>query len=183
MTVGTRPLATSDRVDRPRRIRMPEPIITLFVGVAMIAGLVGIFIPLFPDILLIWGAGLAYGLTVGWGSLGPWMFGLMTAFGVIGLLTDLWLTSLGGKIGGASITSILAGIFAGFVGMIFLSPIGGIFVMLGTTFYLEFRRLKDTDRAVKGMLGVALGYGASIGVKLGIAMAMILLWLIWVFRG
>jgi hypothetical protein len=111
------------------------------------------------------------------------MFGLMTVFGVIGLLTDIWLTSLGGKIGGASIGSILGGIFAGFIGMIFLSPIGGIFVMLGVTFFLEYRRLKDTDLAVKGVLGVALGYGASIGVKLGIGIAMILLWLIWVFRG
>lgn len=162
---------------------MPDSIVTILVGVAMLAGLVGIFIPLMPDILLIWGAGLAYGLVVGWGSLGPWMFGVMTILGVIGLLTDLWLTSLGGKIGGASLSSILVGILAGFVGMIFLSPIGGIFVMLGTTFYLEFRRVKDTDLAVKGMLGVALGYGASIGVKVGIAIVMILLWLIWVFRG
>jgi hypothetical protein len=162
---------------------MPEALVTILVGVAMIFGIVGIFIPLFPDILLIWGVGLVYGLATGWGSLGPWMFGLMTVFGVIGLLTDIWLTSLGGKIGGASIGTILAGIFAGFIGMIFLSPIGGIFVMLGVTFFLEYRRLKDTDLAVKGVLGVALGYGASIGVKLGIGIAMILLWLIWVFRG
>jgi hypothetical protein len=75
------------------------------------------------------------------------------------------------------------GIIAGFVGMIFLSPIGGIFVMLGVTFYLEYRRLNDTDLAVKGMLGVAIGYGASIGVKVGIAVVMILLWLVWVFKG
>jgi uncharacterized protein YqgC (DUF456 family) len=159
---------------------MPASIVTILVGVAMFAGIVGIFIPLMPDILLIWGAGLAYGLIVGWGSLGPWMFGLMTILGIIGLLTDLWLTSLGGKIGGASLTSILVGIFAGFVGMIFLSPVGGIFVMLGATFYLEYRRLKDTDLAVKGMLGVAFGYGASIAVKVGIALTMILLWVIWV---
>ena len=162
---------------------MPESLITILVGIGMLAGLVGIFVPLMPDILLVWGAGLAYGLVVGWGSFGPWMFALMTILGVIGLLTDLWLTSLGGKIGGASLFSILAGILAGFVGMIFLSPIGGIFVMLGVTFYLEYRRLKDTDLALKGMLGVALGYGASIGVKVGIAVAMILLWIIWVIKG
>ena len=115
---------------------MPESIVTILVGVGMAAGLVGIFIPLMPDILLIWGAGLAYGLIVGWGSLGPWMFGLMTLLGIIGLLTDLWLTSLGGKMGGASFSSILLGILTGFLGMIFLSPIGGIFVMLSVTFYM-----------------------------------------------
>lgn len=162
---------------------MPDSIVTILLAIGMVVGLVGIFIPLLPDILLIWGAGLVYGLAVGWGSFGPWMFGLMTILGVIGLLTDLWLTSVGGKIGGASFSSVLLGILAGFVGMIFLSPVGGIFVMLGVTFYLEYRRLKDTDLAMKGMLGVAIGYGASIGVKVGIALAMILLWLIWVFKG
>ncbi len=85
---------------------MPESLVTILVGVAMITGLVGIFIPLFPDILLIWGAGLVYGLVVGWGSAGPWLFALITVLGVIGILTDLLLTSLGGKIGGASIKSI-----------------------------------------------------------------------------
>jgi uncharacterized protein YqgC (DUF456 family) len=162
---------------------MSEALITILVGIGMFAGLIGIFIPVMPDILLIWGAGLVFGLVVGWGSLGAWMFALMTILGIIGLLTDLWLTSLGGKIGGASLSSIIVGIIAGFVGMIFLSPIGGIFVMLGVTFYLEYRRLNDTDLAVKGMLGVAIGYGASIGVKVGIAVVMILLWLVWVFKG
>lgn len=162
---------------------MLEPIATILIGVAMIFGLVGIFIPLFPDILLIWGAGLVYGLLTDWGSLGGWMFALMTAFGLIGLLSDIWLTSLGGKIGGASIWSVLAGVLTGFLGTILLSPIGGIVVMLGTTFYLEFRRLKDSDLAVKGMIGVALGYGVSIAVKLVMGMAMIIFWLIWVFKG
>jgi hypothetical protein len=162
---------------------MPESLVTILVGVAMITGLVGIFIPLFPDILLIWGAGLVYGLVVGWGSAGPWLFALITVLGVIGILTDLLLTSLGGKIGGASIKSTLIGILAGFVGTILLSPIGGVFVMLGVTFFLEFQRLKDRDLALKGMVGVALGFGASIAVKLGIGIAMILLWIIWVFKG
>ncbi len=169
--------------DRSGRLGMTEILITILAGVAMVVGLVGVFIPLFPDILLIWVAALAYGLLLKWGPLGPWIFGLITVFGVIGLLTDLWLTSLGGKIGGASITSVLIGIVAGFIGTILLSPIGGVFLMLGTTFFLEYRRFQDTDRAVKGMLGVALGYGASIGVKLGIGIGMILLWLIWVIKG
>lgn len=162
---------------------MLEPMVTILVGVAMIAGLAGIFIPLFPDILLIWGAGLVYGLLTDWGTLGGWMFALITAFGLIGLLTDIWLTSLGGKLGGASFRSVLAGIITGFFGTILLSPIGGLFVMLGTTFYLELRRLKDSDMAVKGMIGVALGFGASIGVKLFMGLAMIIFWMIWVFKG
>lgn len=162
---------------------MTEVLITILVGVAMIVGLVGVFIPIFPDILLIWGAALAYGLLLKWGSLGPWIFGIITVFGVMGLLTDLWLTSLGGKIGGASITSVLIGLAVGFIGTILFSPIGGVFLMLGTTFLLEYRRFQDTDRAVKGMLGVAIGYGASIMVKLGIGIGMILLWVIWVIMG
>ncbi len=108
---------------------------------------------------------------------------MLTVLGVIGILTDLCLTSLGGKIGGASIKSTLLGILAGFIGTILLSPIGGVFVMLGVTFFLEFQRLKDRDLALKGMVGVALGFGTSIAVKLGTGLAMILLWIIWVFKG
>ena len=57
---------------------MDQQAVTFLVGMAMLAGLAGVLIPWFPDILLIWGAGLVYGILVGWGTWGPWLFASMT---------------------------------------------------------------------------------------------------------
>jgi hypothetical protein len=45
---------------------------------------------------------------------------------------------------------------------------------------MEYYRLDDAEAALKGMLGVGLGYGASFGVKLVIGLLMVGLWVVWV---
>jgi hypothetical protein len=48
---------------------------------------------------------------------------------------------------------------------------------------MEYYRLGDAEEALKGMLGVGLGYGASFGVKLLIGLLMMGLWVVWVVVG
>src|SRR3990172_8430936 len=74
--------------------------ITLFIGVVMLVGVAGAVLPWFPDLLLIWGAGLAYGLLVGWGTWGPWLFALMTLTGLAALAAEVGLISAGARVGG-----------------------------------------------------------------------------------
>jgi len=70
-------------------VNSTESWITLAVGVAMALGIVGVFLPGFPDLLLIWGAALAYGLLAGWGRLGPWLFAGITLSTIAGLVADV----------------------------------------------------------------------------------------------
>ncbi|OGO15252.1 MAG: hypothetical protein A2Z14_14520 [Chloroflexi bacterium RBG_16_48_8] len=162
---------------------MSTILIVIFTGIVMLFGLLGVLLPMIPDLIIIWGAALGYGLLVGWGESGPWLFGAITVFGLIGVVSEIWMSGMGGKLGGASLKSILVGVILGFLGFIFLTPIGGLVLLLVGTFTMEYYRLGNAEAALKGMLGVGLGYGASFGVKLLLGIAMIGLWVLWVIIG
>jgi len=162
---------------------MSAILIAIVTGIVMLIGLLGVLLPLIPDLIIIWGAALGYGLILGWGESGPWLFGAITLFGIIGIASDIWVSGVGGRLGGASIKSVLVGLLLGIIGFIFLTPIGGLVLLLVGTFTMEYHRLGDAEEALKGMLGVGLGYGASFGVKLLLGLLMMGLWVVWVIIG
>jgi len=159
---------------------MSDILVAVLTGIVMFIGLLGALLPVIPDLIIIWGAALGYGLIVGWGDSGPWIFGMITVLGLGGVVAEIWMSGMGGKIGGASFKSILVGILLGVIGFIFLTPVGGLALLLVGTFTMEYYRLGDAAAALKGMLGVGLGYGASFGVKLLIGLLMVGLWILWV---
>jgi len=146
----------------------------------MLAGMVGIFIPFFPDLLLIWAAALGYGLLVGWGEWGPWLFGLVTILAVLGILAETYVGGAGARMAGASYKAIFAGLLLGTIGLFVLPPFGLVIGLLAGTFAVEFVRLRDWRQAGRAMLGMGLGYGASYGVKLVFGGFMIGAWIVWV---
>jgi uncharacterized protein YqgC (DUF456 family) len=162
---------------------MSDILVAILTGIVMFIGLLGALLPVIPDLVIIWGAALGYGLIVGWGDSGPWIFGAISILGLGGVLTEIWMSGVGGKVGGASFKSILVGLILGIIGFIFLTPIGGVALLLVGTFAMEYYRLGDAEEALKGMLGVGLGYGASFGVKLLIGLLMMGLWVVWAVIG
>src|SRR3990172_4240878 len=92
----------------------------------MLLGLAGSIVPWFPDILLIWGAGLVYGLLVGWGAWGPWLFAMMTLTGLAALAAEVGLISAGARVGGASGWAVAAGGVLAVIGFILFTPPGGV---------------------------------------------------------
>ena len=162
---------------------MTDTLLTVVAGILMLVGLLGIFLPLVPDVLLIWGAALGYGLLVGWGQSGPWLFGLITLLGLLAAAAEAWVSGAGAYKAGASPWSILAGLAGGVAGFFLLPPIGMVIGLLAGTYLAEYLRRKDARQAGRAMLGMGLGYGVSLVVKLVFGGAMIGAWLIWVALG
>lgn len=160
-----------------------ELLITILVGIVMLVGLLGIFLPFVPDILLIWLAALGFGLTVGWGQSGPWMFAWITLLGLLGGVSETWVSGAGARKAGASIWAILVGILAGVVGFVFFPPLGMIAGLLGGTFLVELLRHRDPRQAARAMLGMGIGFGISFGVKLVFGLTMIGAWVLWLLLG
>jgi hypothetical protein len=160
-----------------------EGMLTVVAGVLMLVGLLGIFLPFVPDVLLIWGASLGYGLLVGWGESGPWLFGLITLLGLLAAAAEAWASGAGAYKAGASPWSILAGLAGGVAGFFLLPPLGMVIGLLAGTFLVEYLRRKDAKQAARAMVGMGLGYGVSFVVKLIFGLAMIGAWLIWVGLG
>jgi hypothetical protein len=162
---------------------MSKTLVTVLAAVVMLLGLAGVVLPALPGLALIWLAALGYGLLAGWGASGPWLFGLITLLGLAGLGSELWVTSAGARVAGASGWSVLAGIVLGLIGLLFFSPIGAV---IGLTLGIlggEYLRLKDWRKALSAAGGTLAGCGVSYGVKLLLGMVMIGAWVAWVLIG
>jgi uncharacterized protein YqgC (DUF456 family) len=162
---------------------MNETTITWIIGIIMALGVVGAIVPAMPDLVMMWVAGLVYGIVVGWGTWGPWLFALMTLAALAGLLAEVWVSSTGARLGGASGWAILGGLALGLVGLALFSVVGAVIGLLLGTFLAEYLRLRDPQRALRGAAGMALGCGASVGVKLGLALVMAAAWGLWAAVG
>ncbi|MBF8257540.1 MAG: putative membrane protein [Anaerolineales bacterium] len=162
---------------------MDQQAVTFLVGMAMLAGLAGALIPWFPDILLIWGAGLVYGILVGWGTWGPWLFALMTVAALVGFVAEVAVSVAGARVGGASGWGILAGLMLAVVGMIVFSPLGALIGLALGMLLVEGWRQRNLRKAAAATLGAVVGWGASLLVKFSLSLWMVLLWGAWVTLG
>lgn len=160
---------------------MSEGWLSVLAGLLMVLGLAGIVLPILPGTFLIWLGALVYGLFGEWGRWGPWIFGLITLLGLAGLVTEVVMGGAGATMRGGSLWGILGGLAVGAVGLVLFSLPGAIGGLLLGTFAVEYLRVRDMRKAADAMIGMGVGYGVSFGVKLLIALAMIGLWLLWVF--
>ena len=160
---------------------MSGVLVPILAGLLMLIGLLGTVLPVLPDLPLVWVAALGYGLIAGWGNHGPLLFGVISFLGVIGILSEIWVSGAGAHRAGASFLSTLGGIGLGIAGLLVAGPIGLVIGMLAGMFVLEYVRQQDVDLALRATLGIGLGYGVSIVVKFMLGLAMIALWLVWLF--
>lgn len=159
---------------------MSDTTLTFLFGALMVLGLFGSLVPMIPDVSLQWLAALGYGLLVGWGPWGFWVFVGISVLALAGAVSEVWLGSAGARAGGASFWSIAAGFSLGVIGFVFFTPIGGLVGLLLGTFLAEYWRVRDSKQAVKGTLGMGVGYGLSFLVKGALGIMIFVAWLVWV---
>jgi uncharacterized protein YqgC (DUF456 family) len=163
--------------------------ITLFV---MLLGLLANFLPIFiPGTLIIWGAAIGYGLAVGWEKLGWVAFGLITFFMLLGMIADTIAGHMGAKMGGASWLAIFVGALLGFglglvaslIGTPLFGCVVGLLGAVGGVLWIEWRRHKDWDKALRATKGYLAGSAAGTLAKLtsgflmlGVFLARVYLW-------
>ena len=162
---------------------MDDQAITFLIGMTMLAGVAGALIPWFPDIVLIWGAALAYGVLVGWGVWGPWLFLLITVGALVSMAAELAVTAAGARVGGASGWGIVAGLALAVLGLIVFSPIGALVGLALGMLLVEGWRHRNLRKAASATAGALVGWGASFVVKFTAALWMVLLWGVWVMVG
>jgi uncharacterized protein len=145
----------------------------------MLVGMVGLIVPIYPGLVVMWLATLGYGIVTGFATRGILLFGLITVLMIAGSLVDNLLMGSAARKGGASWKSILAGFLAGIIGTLALPPIGGILAAPCVILILEFLRSRDWKKAWLATRGLAIGWGISYFIRLGIGVFILGLWLIW----
>jgi uncharacterized protein YqgC (DUF456 family) len=148
----------------------------------MLVGLFGLLVPFFPGIELIWVTALLYGLVNKFGTLGGWMFALITLLGLFAMVIDNILMVALARHEGAAWKSLLLGFLGGVVGLVIFPPWGGFIGAPLAVYLFEYLRLRDWKKAWAALRGLALGWLASLVVRFMLAAAMVGLWLIWAFN-
>jgi uncharacterized protein YqgC (DUF456 family) len=156
--------------------------LNIFTYLVMAVGLVGMVIPIYPGVVIIWAAALLHGILTGFSTLEIWVLAIVTLLMIGGSLIDNFL--MGGKArqAGASWTSIGGALLGGIIGTFAFPPFGGIIAAPTLLFLLEYARIQDSEEAWRTTKGLMSGWGLSFIARFLIGSAMIIIWAIWGVR-
>lgn len=149
------------------------------LAVVMAVGLVGVILPFVPGTVLIWGAGLVYGLMEGFDGAGWGWFAAMTVLAILGQFAQYALPSRAGIEAGASWRVLgiaaVAGIIGFFVIPVLGLPLGAVLGVL----VAEYGETGDWSRAVTLTRQVVIGFGLGMLAEFLAGLFMILTWIGW----
>ena len=156
--------------------------LNIFTYLIMGVGLLGMVLPIYPGVVIIWAAALIHGLVTGFATLEIWVLVIITLLMIAGTLVDNIL--MGGKArqAGASWISIGGALLGGLIGTFVFPPIGGIIAAPTMLFLLEYARIRDSQEAWDITKGLLTGWGLSFVARFLIGLVMIIVWAIWGVR-
>ena len=153
---------------------------TLF---ALLVGLFGLIVPVFPGLTIMWLATLVYALIqnaankmTGW----DWFaFVIITLLMIGGNVADNIIIARKMRDQYIPWSSILLAFAAGIVASIFFTPLIGLVASPLGLFLAELRRLKNRDDAISSTKAYMIGWGWAFGARFLIGMTMIGSWMLW----
>ncbi|HYI44971.1 MAG TPA: DUF456 domain-containing protein [Actinomycetota bacterium] len=150
------------------------------VALTMLVGLLGVVLPFFPGLPIVWGAALVYGLFAGFSGVGWVAFAVITALMVAGMTLGLVLPHRRAASAGAPRTSVIAGLVLGVIGF-FVVPIVGLPLgaILGVLL-AEKARTGDWATAWTATKAMVVGFGLGVLVQLAAGLGMVGCWALWV---
>lgn len=154
--------------------------LTLFV---LLVGLLGLIVPVFPGLVIMWLGTLLYALIqsaagkmTGW----DWfLFGLITVLMVVGSIADNIIIARKMRDKYIPWSSILWAFAAGIIISLFFTPLVGLVAAPAGLFLAEMQRLKDRDAAIASTKAYMIGWGWAFGVRFIIGIMIMGLWMLW----
>jgi uncharacterized protein YqgC (DUF456 family) len=165
---------------------MEEPLNTIVLVLTLLVvlvGLIGTVLPVIPGTVLIFLAALIYALIEGFQTVGWPTLLVLGILAFVATTADLWASSVGAKLGGASGWSVLVGLLGGLLGFLFFSLPGAIVGAVLGVLLIESLRLKDIRGALKAGSGWAIGWALATVVQLGIGLVMVVIFVWQLMQG
>jgi uncharacterized protein YqgC (DUF456 family) len=144
-------------------------VLSLFI---MVVGLIGIVLPVIPGTVLILLGAFIYALAEGFQIIGWPTLLILVILTLVATTADIWASTMGAKIGGASGWSILLGLVGGLVGLLLFNLPGSIIGAMAGVLLTEIVRVGDWRQALKAGSGWMLGWVLSTVLQLGIGLIM-----------
>ena len=138
-------------------------------------GIIGTIVPLIPGVFIIWLAIFGHAILTGFEFIST---GSLLWISLIALVTgtsDIWMSYLGAKKGGASKEALLYGTGGAILGTFLLPLLGTIVGYAAGLLYGEYKKHGDWETAKKAGLGGIAGWGIATAVQFigGILMSSI----------
>jgi hypothetical protein len=152
----------------------------VLVLLAMLAGTVGIVVPVLPGLLIVWGAVLVWALvlqtTFGWV-----VFGVATAVYAVGLVAQFLIPGRRMKSTGVDTRILAVALVVAVVGLFVIPGIGAPIGFIGAVYVLERLKHRDHGRAWLATRQALHAVMLNIGIELLTALAIIATWAVGVF--
>jgi uncharacterized protein YqgC (DUF456 family) len=150
--------------------------VTLLCGLAIVAGIVGVIVPVLPGLLLCWLGVLAWAVFAD-GGLAKWLvLAVVTGLAAAGTVVKYLWPGRNLKRSGVPNTTLLAGGVLGLVGF-FVIPIVGLVLGFVLGVWLAERvRLGDHRRAWPSTVHALKAAGLSMLIELAAALAIAATW-------
>ena len=154
--------------------------LTLFV---LLVGLLGLIVPVFPGLTVMWLGTLVYALIQNAaGNMTGWkwfLFGLITILMIIGNIADNLIIASKMRDKYIPWSSILWAFAAGIVASLFFTPLVGLVAAPAGLFLAEMSRLKNREAAIDSTKAYMIGWGWAFGARFLIGLMMTGFWIIW----
>jgi uncharacterized protein YqgC (DUF456 family) len=160
-----------------------QTILEIVTLAALLFGLVGLIVPVFPGLVVMWIVALLYALIQAMaGNMTGWdwlLFALITVLMIAGSIGDNLIIAYKMRDKYIPWSSILWAFAAGIVASFFLTPLGGLVAAPVGLFLAEMQRLKDRDAAMASTKAYMIGWGWAFGVRFIIGLMIIGSWMLW----
>ena len=160
-----------------------EIVLETFILFVLIIGLLGLILPIFPGLVIMWLGTLLYALvqsSSGNMTGGDWvLFGLLTVLMVLGSIADNLIIARKMRDKYIPWSSILFAFAASIVASIFFTPLIGLVAAPVGLYLAETSRLKNRDAALESTKTYMIGWGWAFGARFLIGLVMIGLWMLW----
>ncbi|MDX9992350.1 MAG: DUF456 domain-containing protein [Anaerolineales bacterium] len=151
--------------------------------VFMLIGLLGLIVPIFPGIIIIWLSALIYAVIAGLGGamtgLDWFLFVLVTILAAFGTVVDNFILAAKLRQTGTPWKSIIIAYLAGLGVSFFFTPLVGLIVTPAALYLVEYQRLQDRSLAFAATKAFLIGFGWTFVALFAIGSAMIGLWMLW----
>jgi uncharacterized protein YqgC (DUF456 family) len=158
-------------------------VLTLF---ALLIGLVGLVVPVFPGLTVMWLGTLVYALiqsSAGRMTVWDWLlFAIITTLMIAGNIADNLIIASKMRDKYIPWSSIGWAFAAGIVASLFFTPLVGLVAAPAGLYLAELRRLKDQKSAVESTKAYMVGWGWAFSARFFIGLVMTGLWMLsaWV---
>jgi len=157
-------------------------LVNFLVVLLLLVGLVGSVLPALPGTILIFAGALLHAFAYHFDPIGPWRLALLGVLTVLAYALDYAAGALGVQRFGGSRWAIAGAIVGAIVGVFFALP-GIILGPLIGALAAEYAYTRKLDTSARAALGTVVGLLVGAVAKVGIGLAMIGLFLFWIWRG